>query len=77
MSEHQQSEALLKLIEQQKDVIRNLEKSLAESESTVRTIASPMKFTKNPLSFDRPPPLLGEHTAELSAEFGLGEATES
>ena len=44
---------------------------------TVRTIASPMKFTKNTLSFDRPPPLLGEHTAELSAEFGLGEATES
>ncbi|MCA9817210.1 MAG: PAS domain S-box protein [Cyanobacteria bacterium HKST-UBA01] len=40
MSEHQQSEALLKLIEQQKDVIRNLEKSLAESESTVRTIVS-------------------------------------
>jgi crotonobetainyl-CoA:carnitine CoA-transferase CaiB-like acyl-CoA transferase len=33
-------------------------------------IVSPMRFSNAPLEFDRPPPLLGEHTAEVTAEFG-------
>jgi crotonobetainyl-CoA:carnitine CoA-transferase CaiB-like acyl-CoA transferase len=33
-------------------------------------VVSPMRFSNAPLEFDRPPPLLGEHTAEVTAEFG-------
>lgn len=33
------------------------------------SVVSPMVFTQAPLSFDRPPPLLGEHTDEVKAEL--------
>ena len=41
---------------------------------SVRLVASPMKFSATPVQYRRAPPLLGEHTAELLCEFGLGEA---
>ncbi|MES3014069.1 MAG: CaiB/BaiF CoA-transferase family protein [Pseudomonadota bacterium] len=41
---------------------------------SVRVVASPMKFSATPVQYRRPPPLLGEHTAELLCEFGLGDA---
>lgn len=41
---------------------------------TVRLVASPMKFSATPVQYRRPPPLLGEHTAELLREFGLDDA---
>ena len=40
----------------------------------VRLVASPMKFSGTPVQYHRPPPLLGEHTAEVLREFGLGDA---
>ena len=40
----------------------------------VRLVASPMKFSATPVQYHRPPPLLGEHTAELLREFGLEDA---
>jgi len=40
----------------------------------VRLVASPMKFSATPVQYQRPPPLLGEHTAEVLREFGLGDA---
>jgi crotonobetainyl-CoA:carnitine CoA-transferase CaiB-like acyl-CoA transferase len=34
-------------------------------------VASPMKLSATPVTLRRPPPLLGEHTDEVLAEFGL------
>ena len=41
---------------------------------SVRLVASPMKFSATKVQYRRPPPLLGEHTAELLREFGLSDA---
>ena len=41
---------------------------------SVRLVASPMKLSATPVQYRRPPPLLGEHTAELLREFGLAES---
>jgi crotonobetainyl-CoA:carnitine CoA-transferase CaiB-like acyl-CoA transferase len=37
----------------------------------VPQVVSPLNFANEPLSFDRPPPLLGQHTDEVLAELGL------
>ena len=38
-------------------------------------IANPIRFSATPVSYDRPPPLLGEHTREVFGELlGLGDA---
>ncbi len=42
------------------------------SAGRVRLVASPMKFSATPVQYRRAPPLLGEHTAEVLKEFGLG-----
>jgi crotonobetainyl-CoA:carnitine CoA-transferase CaiB-like acyl-CoA transferase len=41
---------------------------------SVRLVASPMKLSATPVQYRRPPPLLGEHTAQILAEFGLSDA---
>ncbi|MEP6876246.1 MAG: CaiB/BaiF CoA-transferase family protein [Burkholderiales bacterium] len=40
----------------------------------VHLVASPMKLSVTPVQYRRPPPLLGEHTAEVLREFGIGSA---
>jgi formyl-CoA transferase len=38
------------------------------------TVASPMRFSETPVTYDAPPPLLGEHTREvLTRLLGLGD----
>ena len=41
---------------------------------TVSLIASPMRFTHAPITHDRPPPLLGEHTVDVLHELGFDDA---
>ena len=41
---------------------------------SVRLVASPMKLSATPVQYRRPPPLLGEHTAQILGEFGLTDA---
>jgi crotonobetainyl-CoA:carnitine CoA-transferase CaiB-like acyl-CoA transferase len=41
---------------------------------TVPQVRNPVRYSRSELEYRRPPPLLGEHTAEvLGAELGLGE----
>ncbi|WP_442920918.1 CaiB/BaiF CoA transferase family protein [Mesorhizobium sp. CCNWLY176] len=53
---------------QHREMLRELPHPLAGS---VKQVVSPMRFTEAPLSFDRPPPLLGQHTDEILACLGL------
>jgi crotonobetainyl-CoA:carnitine CoA-transferase CaiB-like acyl-CoA transferase len=41
---------------------------------TVPQVVSPMNFAQAPLAFDRPPPLLGQHSAEILREIGIDAA---
>jgi crotonobetainyl-CoA:carnitine CoA-transferase CaiB-like acyl-CoA transferase len=41
---------------------------------TVPQVVSPMRFTDAPLTFERAPPLLGEHTADILRELGIDDA---
>lgn len=40
---------------------------------TVPQVVSPIHFTEAPLQYDRPPPMLGEHSDEILREIGMGD----
>jgi formyl-CoA transferase len=52
-------------------VVREVEHSAL---GKVRVTASPVRLSRTPLRLERAGPLLGEHTRELLAELGIGEA---
>jgi crotonobetainyl-CoA:carnitine CoA-transferase CaiB-like acyl-CoA transferase len=56
-----------------REMLRHLPHPLS---GTVPQIVSPMRFQDSGLAFERAPPLLGEHSAEILQELGL-ETTES
>jgi crotonobetainyl-CoA:carnitine CoA-transferase CaiB-like acyl-CoA transferase len=41
---------------------------------TLPQVVSPLRFAEAPLTFERAPPLLGEHTAEILRELGIEDA---
>ncbi|CAM5493612.1 CaiB/BaiF CoA transferase family protein [Eoetvoesiella caeni] len=43
----------------------------SEGYGTVDLVASPMRFSGTPISYEMAPPLLGEHTDDVLAELGL------
>ena len=50
---------------------RDMLRRLPHATGTVPSVVSPLNFAQTPLRFDRGPPTLGEHTAEVLAELGL------
>ena len=42
-----------------------VEQARPDLSAPVRTVASPIRMSKTPVSYDRPPPGLGEHTDEV------------
>ena len=52
-----------------RQMVRQLPHPLA---GAVPQVVSPMRFAESPLTFDRAPPLLGQHTRELLEDLGLG-----
>ena len=49
-------------------MLRDLPHSTA---GTVKSVVSPLRFVEAPLQFERGPPVLGEHTAEVLGALGL------
>ncbi len=59
---------------QHRQMLRHLPHPLAGS---VPQVVSPIRMQDSPLVFDRAPPTLGQHTAEVLAELGLSEADQA
>jgi crotonobetainyl-CoA:carnitine CoA-transferase CaiB-like acyl-CoA transferase len=44
------------------------------ADGAVHTIGNPIKYSDTPVTYDRRPPMRGEHSREILAELGYGEA---
>jgi len=40
----------------------------------IESLAAPIRMESTPAAYRRPPPILGQHSAEVLAEFGFGDA---
>jgi crotonobetainyl-CoA:carnitine CoA-transferase CaiB-like acyl-CoA transferase len=54
-----------------RNMLRRLPHAVA---GDVPTVVSPLNFTETPLHYEKGPPTLGQHTAEILAELGLDHA---
>jgi crotonobetainyl-CoA:carnitine CoA-transferase CaiB-like acyl-CoA transferase len=54
-----------------RNMLRRLPHAVA---GDVPTVVSPLNFTETPLQYEKGPPILGQHTAEILAELGLDHA---
>jgi crotonobetainyl-CoA:carnitine CoA-transferase CaiB-like acyl-CoA transferase len=57
-----------------RQMVRQLPHPIA---GTVPQVVSPLRFTEAPLSFDRPPPLLGQHTTDVLNELGIDASSQA
>ena len=57
-----------------REMLRDLPHPLA---GKVPQVVSPLNFVEEPLAFNRPPPMLGEHTDEILSELGLADRQQS
>ena len=59
---------------QHRQMLRHLPHPLG---GTVPQVVSPIRYLDEPLQFDRAPPLLGQHTADVLGELGFDDAAQA
>ncbi len=64
------------VFEEPQAVARGLvvEQTRADLDRSIQTVASPFRLSKTPVTYDRPPPSLGQHTIEVLSSIKTAEA---